>query len=668
MSDNYGGRGMRNLGQSLLRLNEQLFGFAQMRAAEEARGETLDRQELLQAQQYFQRRHNEWLAANNTTRFDKIESEYERFVDEFRNEVDNRSDLFTSDITSEAFHSWFELAASERRLPVQAQAAENRVAYHTSLYEDNLERAIADGDIEAVQTAVRAAVEDGIETPDGGTNVIQDALYQINFDRISENLMDQAREMGFENAVAALEEMPEGMFAFQVDVDEEGNPVYRELSSDDVDKIKDQVRDALDEEREEQEYQINRIDTAYAEFANQIFTNQTLGDLRGFKAWLEGRNPETGEQLPASDDPREGNARAGMKEDTWRTWYNMVNGAIAAAERDLTDEEEEEEERARVQWNMEYLRMVENDEDPKKVNEFVLQGVERGHVDPEGEARTLLNFNDSRNENPVYAGIMKQITARVNELGLSESEAQRVLTAAEDEFLTWFNNETVQRQQNGQWAYNMDTADRETQQKIAENIVLSAAPETLQDSERAAWAIREGEIVPSNTATSAFRRDEAQVTAEERLLAAIQRDEYLGWENLPGETGERIQEQLTSLWHGQARLFKELTGFLPMNTEQLDDRGRPIYVQTDRRTGRPRYFRFRIPTDEEGNLVNVGRAFARGGIRGAVTAPSANEILQVYNPDDGLYYDVEVRPESETNRLGGNVRFNARTDLPGWEP
>lgn len=661
MSDNYGGRGMRNLGNSLLRLNEQLFGFAQMRAAEEARGQTLDRQELLQAQQYFQRRHNEWLAENNTTRFDQIEGEYEQFVDEFRNEVNNRSDLFTSDVTSEAFHSWFELAASERRLPVQAQAAENRVAYHQSLYEDNLERAIADGDIEAVQTAVRAAVEDGVETPESGTNVIQDALYQINYDNIESSILDQAREMGYENAIAQLDAMDDELFKFQVDVDEEGNPVYRELDTGDIETIKEQVRDKLDEEREEQQYQIDRLDTAYAEFANDIFTNQTLGDLRGFKAWLEGRNPATGEALPTSEDPRQGNPRTGMKESTWRTWYNMVNGAIAAAERELDEDEAAAAEQARLDWNVEFLRMVANDEEPRKVNEFVIQGVESGHVDPEGEARTLVNFNESRNENPVYAGILDQITAQVNELDLSESEAKRVMTAAQDEFLTWFNNETVRKDQTGQWAYNMDTADRATQQKIAENIVLSAAPEAVQDQQRAAWAIREGEIAPSNRATSAFRRDEGQINAEERLLAAIQQDEYLGWENLPGETGDRVKEQLTTLWHGQAALFKDLTGFLPMNSEQLDDRGRPIYVQTDRRTGRPRYFRFRIPTDEEGNLQG-------GVIRGAVGGATANEILQVYNPADGLYYDVEVRPESETNQLGGNVRFNMRTDLPGWEP
>jgi hypothetical protein len=636
-----------------------------MRAAEEARGQTLDRQELLQAQQYFQRRHNEWLANNNSTRFDQIEGEYERFVDEFRNEVNNRSDLFTSDITAEAFHSWFELAASERRLPVQAQAAENRAAYHQSLYEDNLERAIEDGDIEAVQTAVRAAVEDGVETPESGTNVIQDALYKINYDHIESSILDQAREIGYENAVAQLDAMEDELFRFQVDVDEEGNPVYRELETDDIETIKESVRDKLEEERAEQQYQIDRIDTAYAEFASDIFTNRTLGDLRGFKAWLEGRDPATGEQLPASADPRQGNPRAGMKESTWRTWYNMVNGAIAAAERELDEDEAAAAEQARLDWNVEFLRMVANDEDPRKVQEFIIQGVEAGDVDPEGEARTLVNFNESRNENPVYAGILDQITAHVNELDLSESEAKRVLTAAEDEFLIWFNNETVRKDQTGQWAYNMDTADRATQQKIAENIVLSAAPEAVQNQQRAAWAIREGEILPSAQLTSLFGRgeakDERQVAAEERLLAAIQQDEYLGWENLPGETGDRVKEQLTTLWHGQAALFKDLTGFLPMNTEQLDDRGRPIYVQTDRRTGYPRYFRFRIPTDEEGNLQG-------GVIRGAVGAATANEILQVYNPADGLYYDVDVRPESETNQLGGNVRFNMRTDLPGWEP
>jgi hypothetical protein len=366
-----------------------------------------------------------------------------------------------------------------------------------------------------------------------------------------------------------------------------------------------------------------------------------------------------------------------MKEGTWRTWYNMVNGAIQAKLRDLTDDEAAQEEENRRAFNLEYMRLVTSDADQKQVEEYVLQGVERGLVDPTGEARTLLNFNDAQNENPVFKGIVDEIHARVNELGLSEADARAVLTDALDEHLKWFNNETIQRDQNGQWAYNLDTADRATQRKIANNIVLSAAPDAVQADMRAAWAIREGEILPSNQASGAFRRDVGEVAPEEELLAAIQREEYIGWEALVGETGDRVKEQLTTLWNGQARLFKDLTGFLPINQEQLDDKGRPIFVQRNRQTGEQTYFRFRIPIDEEGQLSG---GFWQGGIPGALRA-EANEILQAWVPEHeewntaiqdwvtvpGMWYDAQPRVNNAPGALG-NVQINIRTDLEGWKP
>ncbi len=593
--------------------------------------ETLNRQELLQMQQHFNRRFHEWQAANAATRHDRLPEAYEEFIEAFREETSDE-ELFSNDMTRQAFHFWTEEAFAKGRVPLVEQAVDAMRRQNAALYDANLESALTHRDPAALFSAIDAAVEDRTLTPEEAQNALDDGLYRMNRAQIHDQLMEYGAENGWDAAVAQLALIEPEDVSYVSGMDADGNPVYRSISREDLSSIQDEVRQELQRARAEQTYRINETDRIWDERATTLFTDRSMPDLLAFKAWLEGVNPQTGEQMPDDQNPRHG-----MKSSTWRTWYNMVNSAIAREERELTAAEEVALDGQRAEALINLYRMNERDEDPKMVKEFIFQTTEAGIFDVD-EARTLISFTDAQNQNPILQGIRREFDylERLHEV----TPAQR--SRAEDAFLRWFNNEAVQLQ-GEEWAYNVDRTKPEDMARIARNIFYSAMDRELRDDKRSVYNISLESIQPSLSDAPVLRRDTHHIDDAEEVLHGVQTGQYLGWQSMP----ERKQFQLEALWSGHARMFREMSGVEPINSVQLDPRGTPILQGRDT-AGRVRYFRFYLPMDDEGRVI-----------RGQM-----NEELQIWDNEAQLWRPIESMTRATRE---GWIPFRV-SEGPGYTP
>ena len=629
------GRGMQQFGQSLLNAAPH------WRRPEPT--DEINRQELLQAQQYWNRRFNEWQHDNMNTRFDQIGDNYEDFVEAFRGEM-AAPDRWSSPSTAEAFNFWYEESASARRLPVATQAQQAKAAYNTQLYESNLESAVTMRDTEGVVAAVQAGVADGTIAPEAAANVISDSVYAINLAQIHDDITAFAQTHGYDAAVMQLDEIkPEDVPAFTVGVDADGQPVQRKIDRADLDRIKADVRGELSRARSEQTYRINETDRIFDEQANLLFTDRSLPDLLAFKSWLEGVDPRTGEQV--SDDQ---NPRLGMKSPTWRTWWGMVNKAIddEYGNMDAASRAAVEEDRSR--FFSEWYRAVNRGEDPQALREILFQGLERGLIG-ETETRTLVSYENTHNENPVFDGVRKEVEFLARTHEISPAQQARVWEA----FHSWFMDDAIRRTPDGEWAYNPSRTSSEDMARIAHNIFYSKMDEDVRKDVRHAYSIEQGMINPAlnqRTGVMGAVRDEAHVDEAEAVLAAVQRGEYLGWEAM----APSARRQLETLAAGHTNVFTGATGIAPIET-YLDAKGQPIMQARDQ-YDRLRYFRFNVPLGDDGQPIIERRVFGSRLL--------ADEQPQVFDAERGLWYDVELRPSAP----GSRVHFTIRDDRPGMTP
>lgn len=640
------GQGMQNLGAALGRLGQ--------RQAEQA-----SRQELIRAEQAFNRSYYEWQAAAADQRWDEVEQSYEQWLEQARNQFAADSEFFTSPETADRFSSWMEEAAAQRRVPVASAVAEQRAAHEQSVFESNVSSAIEGRDPEALVKATYAAADDGIIMPEQVAPTIEAGMYDINLGHIRSQVLEIGRKEGFDVALRTLEALNPADYQFVVGRDEAGNDIYTSPSEDDFATIRDEVREQLREQRNEFEYRIDETDRRWDETANALFRDNTLGDLLAFKAWLEGTNPETGEELPAGQ-----NARDGMKASTWRTWHGLVTGLINSAEEEVDVAAREEAERA---FMAEFLRQVENDADPRQLNELVITAAEEGILADPDKARTLINYNEGRNENPVYDSILDHINTLATQYELSDDATGRVV----ERFLSFYNSDATVQGADGRPVLNLDRTNSTDMARIASNIFYSAAGADVRAKARAAYNIRGESVLPQLGGEQYVEiGDRMRLDDAENLLTAIQEGQYMGWPQM----GDEVTNQLHRLWAGQASMLESALGVRPVNSTDVSAAGMPLF-QVE--TTRPRYSDEAIAANQEAirtgqpsNLQPSGyeTAWVRWVIPGERIPQelrreldSKQEALQVWDPQTQMWRWANVG-RSE----GGRVQISPRRDVEGW--
>lgn len=628
--------GMRNFGAELRNLGRAIKGI-RIPQQPVPQAPQVNTQELTYAKQVFNRQFYEWQANAAGMRFDRVQGSYEEFLGRARNDLMG-SDLFTDDVTREAFSYWMEEAGAQRRVPVAEQAVAQRAEYNRGLYDANYNGAVEAGDPQLLVESVYAAVEQGTIIPDEAMNEIDAGMYQINLRRVHDSIMEYAREFGFDAAVEQLNSLsPDSeQFQYQVGLTEDGEPNLRSMSEDDFQGILDQVRGELDEQRQEEKYRIDQADQQADKIAQSFFADTSRYSLLQFKTWLYGTDPMTGNGLDDASNPR-----VQMLPATWRTWDRLVNAALTDLDREATQAERDAADAAYRQFLIEHARMVEEDIPQEEINEETIRAFENNPLWNPEDIRTLVNYNEARNENPILESVQRYIGELTRQYQVNAAVAGEV----EEAFLRWFRDDAVQMGQDGRPVYNIDRTSREDQRTIAENIFYSIASQHLEDQARAAYQIRDDQIVPSVSRGAFLQTDRGSIDDAERLQAAIQRGEYLGWDQMQPQ----IRRQLGTLWQGQARMFEEITGFRPTNSIDLDAKGYPIFTQSDATTGRTSYFRFKVPTNEEGEVTVP------------VLGGQANEYLQVWDPDLEAWRKVRVTNAGRAGTLG-NVRFIIDTD------
>lgn len=610
----------------------------------------VERQELLLAQSHFNTAYNEWLAANAETRWDRLGESYENFVSGYRDEYGPESQRFSTEATGQSFGAWLDETISAKRVPVATQVAEARTAYRAELFQDNLAQATSTGDIAQVQRVVAAAVSEGTVDEMAYDDIVAGELHKINLNLLHQHIYSIASDpnRGLDAAMAEADRIASSPPTYTAGEDPQGNPISATLSREEILTVRDEVKEEIDNIRREQEYVIKETDRRFDEHANDLYTNASYGSLVSFKRWLEGVNPQTGDPLPDEQNPR-----TGMTSGTWRTWYSLVNAELEALEREAdaarTTAEEEALREARAEFMTELYNVIENDPDKEIPTTLILQGLENGMIDPlSGDARTLLNYADSRNENPVAPAMEAHIADLSKRYNISAATQGRVYEA----YLKWWNeNARPGAGENGEPLFNIDRADSAEMERVASNLFFATVGPQLEEDVSAAYRIRDDQIEPARNTGRFLQGDRNAIDDAERLLADIQAGRTVGYQAMP----EAMQRKLNRLWYGHEQMFRNMTGTESIKTLRFAGNGHPTIVQQDN-TGTTRYFRFVVPMD--GYDTDAGKLRDRG-----LWGGDFNEQPQVWDAENKVWRDIEF---GAYNRRGDYVNFTIIPDRPGW--
>lgn len=605
------GQGMQNLGAALGRLGVQ----QKQRASQ---------QEINRAQSIFNRQFYEWQARADDLRWDQVETSYEAFVEQARNQFGPDSELFTDPQNAEDFSLWMEETAAQRRVPVSQQTANQRRAYNEQLYADTTGMAVENRDPQAMVQSIYTAVEDGVLTAEQIPQAIEQGMYDITLGSISDQVLAEGRANGWESAERMLDSARPEDLQFAVGRDEEGNDIYRNISDEDLLRVKEEVREQIRIERNEQEYRIEQIDDEADKEMQAVFNASSMGSL-----------------LAARDMLYSPQMRDRMTPETWRTWDGMIRSYINAAEEGGAQPDPA----VSHGIHMQVYEMVANDADPKEIERFILNSGEQLLI-TENETRTLLNYADSKNENPVYDGVQRYL----QDLGAEHELDAATLSRVDAAFLNWYNRVSQTQGEDGRPQFNADRQSPLEMQEIARNIFYAAAGEDMRKRVRDAYNIRGDQIRPRIGGMG----ERLNLDPAENLLTAIQDGQYIGWQ----EMGEDIEVQLQSLQAGYRTILRDEYNVEPVSEPFIDNRGLPVFeVELDRRSQSPEtgqleyekaYIRFVVPGD------NIPPEMQQA-------LDNKQEALQIWDPAAEVWRWADV-----TGGRYGRIAAFARTDIEGW--
>lgn len=496
--------GLLYLGQRLRESGERIrsLDFSWMEPPEEQ----IDRQELLRAQQLFNTRYNDWLSESAGMRWDQVAPSYDEFASAFSSEAQFNEDLFTNDVTRGAFESWLGESISARRVPVAQQAAENRRAYDTGLMNDNINTAIQQGDPASLQVTLAAAVSDGLIEDFEYDNKLQEGMYTMNLNRLRSQVFNIARDGRFEAALDFIDSQPPEFYQFVSGYTADGQPIMTSLSRDDIETMKDEVREDLRTFRQEQAWRREDLDRRADETADEFFAAVQNSDM------YAGRPATIGSMRNWLTSDEAVNA---MDDNTRFKWLARLETLVP--EPGAADQYPDSD-----YYESQILRAALRKEDGSVLYQRVAELLQDGVIAP-GTGRRLIDDIEDLASDPIFSSIYAILDEEVlNNNYSAETEAR-----ARVRLDRLWRNEWSILDENGMMRYRVDGMTDEQLFQAVRNEINWAATQTGERDEDIAttYDLIDGEVVPAPR-TPILR----SLTLDniERIAIGIADDQYLG--------------------------------------------------------------------------------------------------------------------------------------------